>query len=334
MVKIRVLVVDDSVVIRRLLTDILSQDPDIEVVGTAPNGRIALSKLTQVNPDLVTLDIEMPELDGLETLPELRKIAPRLPVIMFSTLTERGAGATLEALARGATDYSNQARQRGKCFRGSPERARATASPNQIFYFLPETTRLILSKAHRHLACDGTLLLGGAETTLGLCDAFERVNGSKIDDLSPDGPPRGRFLHVPLRSTALSESQLTNAAISEIVESIWGQMLGPLPRPESCVDLAPNHESLSICVHISGTWNATEAREPRGSDGERMRRRSGSARPARCVGSADPQHPCPIRGGRVDRDELPYSAGLTWPGDRAARTRVSPQTARSLGGLA
>jgi two-component system chemotaxis response regulator CheB len=103
--KIRVLVVDDSVVIRRLLTDILNQDPQIEVVGTAPNGRIALAKLPQLKPDLVTLDIEMPELDGLETLPELRKVCPKLPVIMFSTLTERGAVATLEALARGASDY-------------------------------------------------------------------------------------------------------------------------------------------------------------------------------------------------------------------------------------
>ena len=63
--RIRVLIVDDSVVIRRLLTDILAQDPEIEVIGTAPNGRIALAKLPQVNPDLVTLDIEMPELDGL-----------------------------------------------------------------------------------------------------------------------------------------------------------------------------------------------------------------------------------------------------------------------------
>ena len=69
--RIRVLIVDDSVVIRRLLTDILAQDPEIEVVGTAPNGRIALAKLPQVNPDLVTLDIEMPELDGLSTLPLL-----------------------------------------------------------------------------------------------------------------------------------------------------------------------------------------------------------------------------------------------------------------------
>ncbi len=103
--KIRVLVVDDSVVIRRLLTDILNEDPEIEVAGTAPNGRIALSKLPQLNPDLVTLDIEMPELDGLSTLPELRKDYPKLPVIMFSTLTERGAVSTLEALSRGASDY-------------------------------------------------------------------------------------------------------------------------------------------------------------------------------------------------------------------------------------
>lgn len=103
--KIRVLVVDDSIVIRRLLTDVLAQDPEVEVVGTAPNGRIALAKLPQLSPDLVTLDIEMPELDGLETLPLLRAAYPKLPVIMFSTLTERGALATLDALSRGATDY-------------------------------------------------------------------------------------------------------------------------------------------------------------------------------------------------------------------------------------
>ncbi len=105
MKKIRVLVVDDSVVIRRLLTDILNDDPEIEVAGIASNGRLALAKLPQINPDLVTLDIEMPELDGLATLSELRKTYPKLPVIMFSTLTSRGATATLDALARGATDY-------------------------------------------------------------------------------------------------------------------------------------------------------------------------------------------------------------------------------------
>jgi two-component system, chemotaxis family, protein-glutamate methylesterase/glutaminase len=103
--RIRILIVDDAVVIRRLLTDILSSDPQIEVVGTAANGRIALSKVEQTSPDLVTLDIEMPEMDGLQTLAEIRKARPLLPVIMFSTLTERGAAKTLEALALGASDY-------------------------------------------------------------------------------------------------------------------------------------------------------------------------------------------------------------------------------------
>jgi len=105
MAKARVLVVDDSIVIRRVVTEELSADPEIEVVGTAANGRIALAKMTQVNPDLVILDVEMPEMDGLATLTAIRKNYPRLPVIMFSALTERGASATLDALALGATDY-------------------------------------------------------------------------------------------------------------------------------------------------------------------------------------------------------------------------------------
>jgi two-component system chemotaxis response regulator CheB len=105
MARIRVLVVDDAVVVRKIVTDALASDPDIEVVGSAANGRIALAKLVQVNPDVVTMDIEMPEMNGLEALRELRKTHPMLPVIMFSTLTERGGSATLEALALGATDY-------------------------------------------------------------------------------------------------------------------------------------------------------------------------------------------------------------------------------------
>lgn len=105
MPKIRVLVVDDSVVIRRVVADELATDPAIEIAGTAANGQIALARMTQVNPDLVILDVEMPDMDGLETLARLRKDFPRIPVIMFSALTERGASATLDALALGAVDY-------------------------------------------------------------------------------------------------------------------------------------------------------------------------------------------------------------------------------------
>lgn len=101
---IRVLVVDDAVVVRRLLADVLGQEADIQVV-TAPNGRVALAKLPLVNPDVVTLDVDMPEMDGLATLAALRRLHSDLPVIMFSALTERGAAATLDALSLGASDY-------------------------------------------------------------------------------------------------------------------------------------------------------------------------------------------------------------------------------------
>lgn len=100
-----ILIVDDAVVVRKALADNLSRDADLEVIGVASNGRLALAKLRTLRPDVILLDIEMPEMNGLETIPEIRKILPRVPIIMFSTLTERGAEATLDALALGATDY-------------------------------------------------------------------------------------------------------------------------------------------------------------------------------------------------------------------------------------
>ena len=102
---VRVLVVDDSVVVRKLLSEALASVPQLQLAGTASNGAIALAKIPQLNPDVVTLDIEMPGLNGIETLTEIRKLYPSLPVIMFSTLTEHGAAITLEALSLGASDY-------------------------------------------------------------------------------------------------------------------------------------------------------------------------------------------------------------------------------------
>lgn len=102
---IRVLLVDDSVVIRRIVGVLLDKDPGLEVVGTAADGKIGLAKIPQVSPDVVILDVDMPVMDGLETLRRIKLHFPELPVIMFSGLTERGAEVTLEALFRGALDY-------------------------------------------------------------------------------------------------------------------------------------------------------------------------------------------------------------------------------------
>lgn len=102
--KTRVLIVDDSAAIRQLLTQILSTDPDIEVVGTAPDPYFARDKIKQLNPDVLTLDIEMPRMDGLTFLEKLMRGHP-MPVIMVSSLTQKGAEVTLRALELGAIDF-------------------------------------------------------------------------------------------------------------------------------------------------------------------------------------------------------------------------------------
>lgn len=105
MAKIRVLIVDDAVVIRKIVNDIISSDSELEVVGTAPNGKVALNKMASLQPDIVICDVEMPEMDGLQFLAELRKIDNKVPVLMFSSVTTRGAAITLDAFVMGATDY-------------------------------------------------------------------------------------------------------------------------------------------------------------------------------------------------------------------------------------
>jgi len=102
--KIRVLVIDDSALIRQLLPEILSQDTSIEVVGTASDPYVAREKIKQLNPDVLTLDVEMPKMDGITFLRNLMRLRP-IPVVMVSSLTESGAEITLEALEIGAVDY-------------------------------------------------------------------------------------------------------------------------------------------------------------------------------------------------------------------------------------
>ena len=103
---VRILVVDDSAVVRRLVSDVLNAESDLEVVATAPTGTVGLTKLERFEPDVVVLDVEMPGMSGLEVLSEIRRRDGKIPIIMFSSLTERAASTTLEALSRGATAYA------------------------------------------------------------------------------------------------------------------------------------------------------------------------------------------------------------------------------------
>jgi two-component system chemotaxis response regulator CheB len=103
--KVRVLIVDDSAVMRKIIASALQKDPAIEVVGFAANGLQAIEAIKTYSPDVMTLDIEMPEMDGLTALREIRKTNKYLPIIMFSTLTHNGAQAAVMALTAGASDY-------------------------------------------------------------------------------------------------------------------------------------------------------------------------------------------------------------------------------------
>src|SRR5262245_19867979 len=102
--KIRVLVVDDSALVRQILVEIVKGAPDMEVVGTASDPYVARERIKELNPDVLTLDVEMPRMDGITFLSNLMRLRP-MPVVMVSSLTERGAEITLKALELGAVDF-------------------------------------------------------------------------------------------------------------------------------------------------------------------------------------------------------------------------------------
>lgn len=103
--RIRTLIVDDSVVVRRLIQDVLEADSEVTVIGAAVNGKVGFEEAKKLRPDIITMDIEMPQMNGIEAVKAIRAAGIRCPIIMFSTLTAAGANATMDALAAGASDF-------------------------------------------------------------------------------------------------------------------------------------------------------------------------------------------------------------------------------------
>jgi two-component system chemotaxis response regulator CheB len=221
----RVLVVDDAVVMRRMLTDIIGSDPELEVVGTAPNGKVALARIEQLDPDVVTLDIEMPEMDGIETLAAIRKIRPRLPVIMFSTLTRRGAAATIDALANGASDYVTKPANVGSTAEGIEQireqlvpRIKALAlrtAPAPTLRHAPVGGTSVLSRLQAVERIDAVLI----GTSTGGPNALEVVLSAITEPLPV---PVLIVQHMPPNFTALLAERLDRSSAMRVVEAAHG----------------------------------------------------------------------------------------------------------------
>ena len=232
MAGIGVLVVDDSVVIRRIVSSVLDDDPDITVVGTAANGRLALDKLDALRPDIVILDVEMPVMDGLATLRELRRTHPTLPVVMFSTVTERGAMATLDALAAGATDYVTKPTHATSAS-ASVDRVRAELIPKIKGLVGAARTRAVFAKradaenADRRLAPAVRqdrvdVIVIGAST--GGPDALSSIVAGLRSDLSV---PILVVQHMPPLFTRLFAARLDRSSALHVVEAVDGQLVEP-----------------------------------------------------------------------------------------------------------
>ena len=232
--KTRILIVDDSVVVRRMVTDMLAGEPGLEVVGTAPNGRIALAKLPQVNPDLVLLDVEMPEMDGLETLATIRKTYPRLPVIMFSRFTQRGAAVTLEALTLGASDYVTMP-ESVRVGQGVPELREQLVF--KIRELCPRDAGPDSAAAAAALDCvrspsrsaSGIKKIQRVEiVAIGASTGGPNALATLLTALPADCPvPIVIVQHMPANFTGLLAERLTSRAALSVSEGILGQALFP-----------------------------------------------------------------------------------------------------------
>ncbi|MFC7494286.1 MULTISPECIES: protein-glutamate methylesterase/protein-glutamine glutaminase [unclassified Nocardioides] len=247
MPRIRVLVVDDSVVIRKLVSDLLSADPDLEVVGTAVNGKAGLQKIALLKPDLVTMDIEMPELDGIGAVRQLRASGNRVPVIMFSTLTERGAAATLDALAAGASDYVAKPANVGSVGR-SMEQVREALIP-RIKSLVPRAggrpTQAGPASAPApapSLRPPAPLPAGGHKLlVIGSSTGGPEALNTLLSGLQPLPVPIAIVQHMPPVFTRQFAARLDRQLPFEVTEAVDGQVLRP-----GTVCIAPGDYHLEV----------------------------------------------------------------------------------------
>lgn len=246
--KIKVLVVDDSAVIRSVLTEILSSDSRILVVGAAVDPYDAREQIKKYNPDVITLDIEMPRMNGIEFLKNLMRLRP-MPVVMISTLTHDGAPATLEALSLGAVDFIGKPQDQGH---GALEKYKETI----IEKVVAASSANIIANEGQHavapqpqlnsVAKNGTLRPGficaiGAST--GGTEAIKDV----IVSLPEDSPPVVVAQHIPAVFSTSFAQRVDKMSAMRVYEASHKQLI-----ERGCVYIAPGDAHLKIKRQGSG----------------------------------------------------------------------------------
>ncbi|MGA0569274.1 protein-glutamate methylesterase/protein-glutamine glutaminase [Variovorax sp. VNK109] len=251
--KTRILVIDDSALMRRLLTEIIQSQPDMEVIGTAPDPLVAREKIKALAPDVLTLDVEMPHMDGIEFLGHLMRLRP-MPVVMVSSLTERGSDMALQALELGAVDVVAKPRLGvAESFHACAEdicsklRVAAQARPRTA------TTRAATTATSARLGAAARRHVIAVGASTGGTEALRDF----LIGLPADCPPVLMVQHMPAGFTRGFAQRLDRSCALNVSEAVDGQLLEP-----GCAYLAPGHAHLRMIGSATGWRTALSEEAP------------------------------------------------------------------------
>jgi two-component system chemotaxis response regulator CheB len=253
---IKLLIVDDSALVRKLLSEMLSKDSEIEIVGTATDPYAARERIKQLNPDVITLDVEMPRMDGITFLENLMRLRP-MPVVMVSSLTQKGADVTLRALELGAidfvtkpkvdvagslADYAEELIAKVKMAAGARVNARRSSPPKT-----PVLNSLQPEKRH---SADAVLPAGAGKRVLRTTDRIIAIGASTggteairevLEALPPDAPAVVISQHIPAAFSKPFADRMNRCSAMAVCEASDGQYILP-----GHVYIAPGDQHLLV----------------------------------------------------------------------------------------